>query len=387
MIQLGNKNIQSISLGKGSISYAQIGDKPIFGTIKAEENPTDSEYEKGSILPRDAQACDIVLVNYSTKKKVIVRDVDGDKYPQYAYSPLGIVVIPGSHGVLKDGSGTRNQCGIISMSEMSTDWPTLGDYGSDMYFGNINYLVKNKADGLGRYDSIDNGLTAFNCIACNTAPSNTSTGLTKVTYSYMPLQNTPGSLPEYDGSVSFYNEYIPSPYSNSDLMSGDYNPNYGTSEFNTETRFNALSDFNGIINTKIYIDSEQYQPDWKTDRTIQDRDDRWHFTAALCCASHKALGKAFKDCSIEELRDGNGFWYLPSIGELAYVLPRLADINKVFDRVNEVYFVGRKLMTDKVYWSSTQAEGTQAYVIRLSSGRVEPEYNRSCPVRAFMRLG
>lgn len=348
------------------------------------------EYEKGSISPQEALACDVVLVNKNTLKKVIVREIDAEKYPPSDYEPIGIVVIPGSHGVLKDGTGTINHCGIISLVPMSYNTPEVGAISeTGMCWGGYNSDITGKSDGLGRYDSITNGLIDYQKVACDTSGTNTSTRLSNGSYDgYLPRQGSTGGKPTWNSSTSSYG-YIPSPYNGSDLMSGGYNESYGTTKFDIGgTNQNALADFKGIQNTKIITDLATSE-DWKTLSSITNNSGSGYYPVACCCARFHTTGtKVFKDCSNEELRKGIGFWYLPACGELGYIIPRLYDINDTISKLKTAYGVGVQLNASNYYWSSSEYSTNYARNMGTTSG-IMSFYNKSSDlyVRAFCQLG
>ena len=94
----------------------------------------------------EAIAGDICLYNKTTDKLVIVKSskFSVSKYPSDKYSPIGVVVIPGSHDVYGDGS-----CAVMSLKEMNCNTP---DTGSTSY----------QSIYWGRYDVDISTLTNYN---------------------------------------------------------------------------------------------------------------------------------------------------------------------------------------------------------------------------------
>ena len=83
---------------------------------------------------------------------------------------------------------------------------------------------------------------------------------------------------------------------------------------------------------------------WKTLSSLTNSYDSGYYPAACCCARYHTRGtKAFKDCTDSELKAGTGFWYMPSVGEFGYILPRLYDINDTINKLNAAYGIGVKL--------------------------------------------
>lgn len=332
-----------------------------------------------------AKTLDVVFANKETNKLKISRDWSVEKYPADIWEPIGIVVIPGEHGVLKDGSGTTNQCGVMSIVPMSYLTPEVGSINeTDMYWGYNLLNIASKSDELGRYDSITNGLLNYNRVACDTLASNKSTQLSSDTYAYIPRQDSVGEKPSWNSNAS-NKGYAPSPYANDDLKSGDYNTNYGTIEFDNGVRYNVLADFKGIVNTKIITDLSK---GWKEGNISNSYQTSGVYPAAQTCARFHTTGtKAFKDCSNEELKQGTGFWYLPACGELGYVIPRLFDINDTISKLNQVYGVGVPLDVESLYWTSSQWGTNGAYGVNMNGGNANSFVkNSNYYVRAFMRL-
>lgn len=344
-----------------------------------------------SIKPEKAQCCDVVLVNKTTLKKVITRDIDNiaENFPPENWEPIGVVVIPGEHGVLKDGTGTKNQCGVMSLVPMSCETPEIGatsEIGICWGYGSLDII--DKSDELGRYDSITNGLLNYNKRAYDTSASNKSTQLSSDNNvsAYIPMQGSIGGKPSW-GSYASSAGYVPSPYANDDLKSGDYNSFYGTTEFDTASGFNALADFRGIVNTKIITDLATAE-DWRNLESITNSKEEGYYPAACCCARFKTIGtKAFKDYEIEELKNGTGFWYLPACGESGYILPRIFDINDTISKLKSTYGVGVKLGGDGKYWTSSEHSSLSGLYMSTSTGYISQQSkgNKNF-VRAFMRL-
>lgn len=344
-----------------------------------------------------ANTLDVVFANKETGKLKIDGDWSIEKYPTDIWEPIGIVVIPGDHGVLKDGTGTINQCGVMSIVPMSYNTPEVGatteglmywgGYGPEMGLGDD---ITGKSDGLNRYDSINDGLKNYNRVACDTSASNTSTRLSDTNLTYLPRQGSIGGRPTWHSNASNSGSgYTPSPYKNSDLMSGAYNEAYGTTEFDGSNH-NPLADFKGVVNTKIITDLSTLGlgEDWKTSSSIVNSYYIPYYPAACCCARFHTTGtKAFKDCLDEELRNGTGFWYLPACGELGYIVPRLYDINDIIDKLNKTYGIGVQLNIYANYWSSSENSSSSTWLINTNLGYVGTNYKKAgMYVRAFMRL-
>lgn len=357
-----------------------------------------------SIKPSEAEACDVVFANKETEELIIAREWDENIFPPDKYEPIGIVVIPGSHGVLKDGSGTRNQCGVISLRAMNPDFPEDGKIGGQQvcYWGKNNTNIANKSDGLYRYDSTTIGLKNYAYAAADTEPSNTAKKLVTFSGGWLPEETSSNSSAIYRQSTTFITNYFPSPYLGEDLKSGGYNENYGTTKFDTSSKFNALADFGGIVNTKIITDLATAQKDWRTADTIisdeVNNSTKYYYPTACCCARYKTLGtKAFVDCTLGELNKGEKFWYLPAIGELGYLPMEWRRIKSTASRLKTKYnnFYNSFDYTE-IKISSSSENSTSTYLCVAPTSVTDDGSNivslNKSEVRyivdfAFMRLG
>lgn len=334
------------------------------------------------VEPSNAQTCDVVFANASTGELSIIRGEEN--WPSKdEYEPIGIVVIPGEHGVLKDGTGEVNQCGVMSIVGMKASNPTSGGSDETIGWGQYNTDISGQTDGLGRYDSTSNGLTNYNsCVSVSSSDQTTPTGSTA--YPYVPRQGLVGGNATWSNS-----SYAPSPYADKTTMnSGGFNSAYSNT---SRTSANCLSDFSGIVNTKILTDKATGQSDWRTGITITNTSSSTGSTyasAACTCARYKTTGtKAFVNCTNEELKNGTGFLYLPAMGELCYIMPRLYDINDTISKLSIAYGIGVKLDTGHSYWSSSEYSERYACCMSTNNGTVGSNTKLiNCYVRAFLRL-
>lgn len=311
----------------------------------------------GIIDVQDTQACDVVFYNPDIDDLIIRRD---EKDWQENETPVGIVVIPASHGVLKDGSGTVNHCGVISIVNMSTLTPENGI--EDAYtieYGGYGTNITGKADGLQRYDSVTNGLQDYR-------------GLISI-----PIQSSKNEVPSVDNPTGT----VENPYKDTNTaLSKERNEEYGSDASK------CTSDFKGIVNTKILTDLAKSS--WKTSKDLV-YPNNVVTSAACCCGRFKTIGtKSFAECSTEELKKGTQFWYMPAAGELCYIIPRLYDIEDTISKLKTTYGIGCPILSSVIQiWSSTEYGATEAhrwnYNIKYIDGL--NKYN-SMIVRAFMQL-
>ena len=260
------------------------------------------------------------------------------------YTPIGVVVIPAEHDVYGTG-----ECGVMSLAEMNYTTPDIGstEY-QKIYWGGYGTNTS-----LPDYNVVNlvNGTT----YSWGRLPSDRFTGTTSLD----------GVSKYYDTS---YN--IPSPF-NAD---GSRNEAYYTTAYSTA---NALSDFDGVGNTKILTDLTTKQSNWKTASTITDSGDAGYYPAACCCWRFHTPGTE------------QGQWYLPAAGEFGYVINRISAINETINKIKSVYasVVAVGLYTNYYYWSSTEDSNGYACNLQLNTGTVyDVVKNGSTYVRAFLRV-
>ena len=313
-----------------------------------------------------AVACDICLYNKTTQKLVIVESskFSASEYPSSNYSPVGVVVIPGSHDVYGDGS-----CAVMSLKNMSYETPdtgstssqaiywgqykvdisTLTNYTDVVSLGTLNSTPQTTVQGTKNYGRLpsDNGFTGYQC------PHDTDTN--------------------YYGDTSSSYCYIPSPYLTDDTR----NPMYYQTSSPSSTA-NAFSDFDGVGNTKILTDLAIKQTNWKTASTITNNGGSGYSPAACCCWRYHTEGTK------------QGDWYLPAMGELGYIMPKLKKINQAISTITTAYgsTVGVQVGDYLGYLSSSEYSTNLARYVDIAIGNVyygNKDFDSF--VRAFLRIG
>lgn len=232
---------------------------------------------------------------------------------------IGVCVIPG--GVLPDGKAR-----FMSLKGMALTSPNEG--GSDTYI----YW--------GGYGSDIPSLTNFQTVVTGDTTAAGTNG-----YGFVPRDGSYSSTP-----------HIPSPI--------DY--------FSAYSSAGATSDLDGKANTeKILAVDNAASTAWQTAASITNVDSTATVhPAAQCCWR-------FNPGSTNQ-----GDWYLPSIGELAFIMPNFNDLQTAISDVSGVQLYG-----SNDYWSSTEYGGNLGWSVDTSSGGV---YNGSKDgsyyVRAFLAL-
>lgn len=311
----------------------------------------------------DAIAGDVCFYNSETDSKEFYRLGTGDDQIPPTCTPIGVVVIPASHDVYGNGD-----CGVMSLKEMNYTTP---DTGSVSYQG-IRW---------GGYETDISSLTNYNVVAGLGAMNGDVYDTIQGTKNYGHLPSNKGFIGRdcpHDTDLKYYSSvtssycYIPSPYNDDDTR----NPMYYQTSSPSSTA-NAMSDFDGVGNTKIITDLATAE-DWKTASSITNKYDANYYPAACCCWRYHTNGTS------------QGDWYFPACGELSYIMPKFNQIQVSIDALRSAYgdSVGVQLYNDFGYWSSSKYNSNgYARVVRTSDGGVS-YYSNDCDiyVRAFLRV-
>ena len=320
-------------------------------------NITSSIPEPGSDTKKasEAVAGDAVLYDEANDKLVIVDNTKLEDYTE-GYTPIGVVVVPGTHNVYEDGS-----CGIMSLKEMNCDTPDSGSTSYQyMYWGHYGNDISN----LPNLNQVPTGNQA------NGIPTS------QTSFAIIPSDKSSGAQCAHDTDAYYYSSsysYAPSPY----LTDGSRNPGYYQTT-SPSSSSNALADFDGKGNSEILWGLATAQSNWRMASTITNNSGDNYLPAACCCWRYHTEGTQ------------QGDWYLPACGELGYIMPPFNKINEAITKMRNAYgtSVGVTLSTSDYYWSSSEYDSSRARNVYTSSGRVGrsyKNYNGSC-VRAFLRV-
>ena len=298
---------------------------------------------EGTISPSDSIACDICLYDKNKQKLVIVpNEIFNIKvFPDTHYSPVGVVVIPGTHNIYGIGG-----CAVMSLKEMNTNTP---DTGSTSY--QTIYWGQNETD----ISTLTN-YTRVCYVGSNGTVNQTVQDVTDS--AYLPSDMFTTVQNPYDKDTWFrYNDskyYIPSPYNDDDTLNNIY---YKTSSPSSSK--NVMSDFNGIGNTEILCSLATNQSKWKTASSITNSRGSGYSPAACCCWRYHTDGT------------NQGDWYLPSMGELGYMMVKLNKLNQTISTLILAYgsTVGVQVR-DGYYWSSTEYSNLYVRCVYTNNGCV-----------------
>lgn len=318
---------------------------------------------KKYIEPSKAVAGDYCLYDKQADKLIIVQNdkLNADDFPLTDYTPVGVIVIPGSHDVYGTG-----QCGVMSLVEMDCDTPDTGSTSyHGLYFGNYNTDIS--------------ALTNFNVVAhCGKTDAAGSSVIGTTSYGYLPCDRfSRGTCPNDTNAKYYYKDSsyyaLPSPY----LTDGSRNSEYYKT-VSPSSSFNALSDFNGIINTTTLINLATGQSDWKTASTITNKYNVGYFPAACCCWRFHTDGTK------------QGDWYLPACGELGYMVSRIMAIENAISKITTTYGSSYGVILEHLnygtYLSSSERDSSSSVTLGELGGVSYIQKYGPRFARAFIRV-
>lgn len=282
----------------------------------------------------DYEAGDIVALDKDTGKYIPIKPevFNVIDYSPLRYTPIGICAVPNSHKVYGDRSA-----GIIGLTAMNVENPKEGGEIQNLFWGkrdnDLPYNNYGDIPYIGMNEDLGDG---------------TCQGLNSLSQLSMELSEGGEIKNPYDKKCSWLKKtgyYAPSPY----LNDGSRNPEYFRTEVPSSKK-NVFSDFFGKTNSSIVIKERgdrDYQT-WKPEKNAGD-----DYPAFSCCDIYSPGGT---DTISSD-------WYLPSAGELGYVMARLKTIN------NSLVKVGKyELDLSKRIWTSSESSSIQALSFYGTSG-------------------
>lgn len=316
--------------------------------------------KKEGIDSSESVAGDICLYSKDADQLIIIPgDSDLAAYPADKYTPVGVVVVPGTHNVYGDGT-----CGVMSLKYMDYSNPDNGSTSEvSMYWGGYN---------------VDTDLKNYNVIANVGSYGSVSSTIQGTDFeAYLPSDDDSFTkvLNPYDTNTKYYhndsNNYAPSPYKND----GSRNPIYYQIS-QPSSPSNCLSDFDGFGNTAELTKLVTRQSNWKTDSVIVNNDGSGYYPAACCCWRYHTEGTK------------QGDWYLPSAGEFGYVIVRFKAINRTILVLSSTYGSDNILpITKNYFWSSTEYGDTITRIFLTTTGESSYSFKyASRYVRGFLRV-
>lgn len=282
------------------------------------------------------------------------------------YIADGIVAVPYSH---TDDNTVR----VMSLKYMSTATPELGTTNADpVVWGAFVDItgIKNHTGGACLNDPDMGDMSGLGSIVTTFLPSDVFT-----------TKEVIGSDSEYYWDTTD-DSHVPCPY----LADGSLNPQFrGTDSNGTTLTNNCFSDMNGMSNTKAIIDT--------LDKTYLDKTlmasavtnggnvtinnttnvSTNTFPAAICCQRYHSV---LKPNSVSYSTNNTsttityGDWYLPSAGEVAYIIVSRGKIAYALHQINAAHQNSVAEYNTGWLWSSSEYFGLLAWSLAPSDGTV-----------------
>lgn len=305
----------------------------------------------------DTVAGDVCFYDSATDSKVFYRLDEGTDIIPETCTPIGVVVIPASHDVYGTG-----ECGVMSLNTMDCDSPFTGSLNEQRMVFGLDYDLSTpdfvSINFVGQDEIINGEVQGTHTNAY--LPSNGSS------FVFYDINNP------YDNDTYYLYKkgyYAPSPYNNDDSR----NLNYHTSATTVD---NCLNDFSGKENSLIIL-KPRGNKDYK--EWSPKPNDLYSYPAASCCDMYYTVGTNQTD------------WYLPAVGELGYVVPKLTEIHNALTVVSKLYGNAVDIMrhAGHMYHTATSSEFSKSeiWVIYINQGNVIPVSKTSQHyVRAFLRV-
>lgn len=326
---------------------------------------------KRSLLGETTKGKPIIEANYSDicfydKENddniiVSVEQFNPIDFPLSQYTPIGIVVIPSSHT-------EEQRPRITSLVLMDVFNPDNGNVTNkvieDPYCGGRGYNIG---------DLIDKIVTPY--LESLTEDSKVLYEVSS-TVVLLPCDDNDFNYPNPLNSKEYFlterNLRMCSPYKEDGSKEMRY--------FDTSDSGNVLADFDGKGNTeKILAEDNSYSTLWQTASTIYNNNayDNQIHPSAQCCWRFHTEGTS------------QGEWYLPSCGELGYLMCRRVAIQNTIDILNNSYnqIIGGIFDTNNSFQTSTEFSAESMLTIGESDINVTTGYKSAAyNTVAFLKL-
>ena len=322
-----NGNEITPNLNGSNLSRVMYNGKKIY--------PTESDI----VEPKDANYADICVADTTNGNNLLIIKGEkwtAEKYPIATYVPVGIVVVPASHGHYENG-----KCAVMSLNHCDT--PTTGGASQYMYWG-VNGTDINTLPNLEEVPYVGSNGNVGDTIIGTSGNAFLPSDFSGFTAVPNPYDN---------GTNYYYNDsdkYIPSPYNNN----GTFNPNYSLTDSPSSTA-NCLADFDGYGNTKKILEvrgTKDYSS-WTPSSASQA-----DYPAASCCDMYSTVGIP------------QGSWYLPAAGELGYVCVRRQALDNSLNKLIDNGVSSANVFASHYYWSSSEYSSANARFVYLYFGNV-----------------
>lgn len=324
---------------------------------------------------------DIAIYDNVNEEILLIRgwEYNDKTYPTDRYTPIGVEVIPRNH--MDDGYAR-----IMSLNYMRYDTPKVGGGGMNMMFGLFNLPIE--------------GIEYKTFVPCLNEEGNTDLGEVQeikrwvgsdLGFKYFSTEDdkienryikNPFTKNEayyvYKGSTN--ENLIPSPYTQNMMK----NPIFYT-ENPTSSQPSLIIDMDGKEKSEKIINQLAVNlgnEDWKTGDTIpsttsETLDYSMICPPVQCCWMYSTVGT------------NQGDWYLPSIGELSYLVARKIAIQ---NSINQIQLFIKNIAIDFSYneiVSSSSYNNITILSVLQQNGNMNPRNRNSVTnyaVRAYMKI-
>ena len=243
---------------------------------------------------------------------------------------------------------------------------------------------------MGGYGKDITGLTNYTVVNSYSDATQDSSTLTTTGFAYLPSDKFTSMPSNVCPSIKYcanYTSWIaPSPYK---VIDGEWLPNedYYTTRVSSS---NALSDFEGLNNTKIITDNATAE-DWKSIIPITNSSSEGYYPAACCCARFRTTG-TYRLCDEPNLTQR--VWYLPACSELGYIMPNCSVNNSAMTNIKKLYGsnVAVQFSDTNYHWSSTEYNSQRVWILLPNQGMTQSNFKKNNSsysdfyVRAFCAL-
>lgn len=324
---------------------------------------------------------DIALWDATEENILMIRgwDYNAYTYPLDRYTPIGVEVIPRSH--MEDGYSR-----IMSLKCMRYDTPKVGGGGMPMMFGLFNLPIE--------------GIEYKTFVPCLNEKGNTDLGEVQeikrwvgstLGFKYFSCENAITSN-EFVQNLFTKNEcyYVSKDSTNVNLIPSPYAQNMLKNSFfytenPTSNQPSLIIDMDGKEKSEkilkqlvVNIGNE----DWKTGDTIpsttsETLDYSMICPPVQCCWMYSTVGT------------NQGDWYLPSVGELSYLVARHTAIQNSISQINLwVKDISTPLSTIEIV-SSSSYTNINVLSVNPQNGNMNPRNRNDVinyVVRAYMKI-
>lgn len=282
--------------------------------------------ETWEVPKSQAKVGDIVLTN-----KIIVSPDNWDKVNKNIYEPIGIVCIPASH--MEDG-----KLRIVSLDFMDYNNPETGSV-------NGNYMVWGASGAIPNLNYYTQVPNLFENNQLTDEIQKTSELLRIPSDNFINRESNYKNAKYYNSESDSTYLGAPYPYLNDESINPQYRATSYTIPGTTTVSVisNPLSDFNGEYNTNQIMQL-------CTVDTLINSSNTGNYPAAQCCSLYNK---------------GNLKWYLPSCGELGYIIAKQASI-----QISRNLFNYSPKLSSYYFWSSTLYSSTNARNVYGFNGNV-----------------